>query len=235
MLLSCKACDAPLKADTIDMRHGLATCHYCDAVMRFDELKSDEPAANTTSKERAVVPMPSGIQVEDFGSRLRIVRRWFAPVAFFLLFFCIAWDSFLIFWYSIAFGDGNAPWIMKVFPVAHVAVGIGLTYYTLALFVNKTEVEVEAGQLSIRHGPLPWRGGGSHDTTQIEQIYCKEKIKQSENGPRSNYELHAVFGDGQSKKLCDGFTEADHALFLEQQLERHLGIEDRPVGGEMAR
>lgn len=234
MLLSCKACDAPLKADNINVQHGIATCNYCSAVMRFAELQTDAPAAEPTPIDRADVPMPSGITVEDWGGRLQIVRRWFTPVAFFLLFFCIAWDAFLIFWYSMAFG-GNAPWIMKVFPIAHVAVGVGLTYFTIALFVNKTQIAVEAGQLGIRHGPLPWPGSGSYDTTDIEQFYCKQRVRHGKNSSQTTYELHAVVGDGQKKKLLSGLHETDQALYIEQQLEDHLGIEDRPVGGELPR
>jgi hypothetical protein len=35
--------------------------------------------------------------------------------------------------------------------------------------------------------------------------------------------------------LVSGLTEGYQALFIEQQIEEHLGIEHRPVPGEMAR
>jgi hypothetical protein len=40
--------------------------------------------------------------------------RWFTPSVIFLVFFCIAWDSFLIFWYSMAFNSKHVPWIAVV-------------------------------------------------------------------------------------------------------------------------
>ena len=44
-------------------------------------------------------------------------------------------------WYGIAFA-ADTPLIAKLFPLLHVAMGIGLTYFTLAGLVNRTTVEV---------------------------------------------------------------------------------------------
>ena len=44
--------------------------------------------------------------------------------------------------------------------------------------------------------------------------------------------LHAVVA-GQKRKLLGGLHDADHALFVEQTLEKFLRIEDRAVPGEM--
>lgn len=235
MLLSCKACDAPLKADDINMEHGIASCRYCNAVMRFAELAGGGEPEVALNEKRAPVPMPSGMTVEEYGGRLRIVRRWLTPVAFFLVFFCIAWNAFLVFWYSMAFGDANTPWIMKVFPIGHIAVGVGLSYYTLTCFLNRTVIAVEAGELVIRHGPLPWPGNASIDTTHIEQLYCQEKTHRGENSTHTTYSVFAVDRDGQTRKLLSNLSARDQALYIEQRLEEELNLEDRPVGGEIPR
>jgi len=236
MLLACKACEAPLKSDDVDLRHGIATCSYCNAVMQFSELsrRTDGAAAEGGFVARGEVPLPAGIVVEDWGGALRIVRRWFSPVAFFLVFFCIAWNAFLVFWYSMAFST-NAPWIFKVFPIGHLAVGVGLTYFTIALFVNKTVLIVEAGQLRVYHGPLPWFGNKTVDAGNIDQLYCQKKVHHGEDSSHTSYNLHAVTQDGKKVKIASGMNERDQALYIEQQLERHLGIEDRAVPGELRR
>ena len=139
-------------------------------------------------------------------------------------------------------GDNGMPGPMKlifvVFPIAHVAVGVGLTYFVLAGFLNSTVIRVADGMLSVRHGPLPWRGNLDMSTDGIEQIYCQNKLdkRRDEDGHTTTsiqYEVHAVIG-GQKTKLLSGLHEADHALFVEQRLERFLGIEDHAVPGEMA-
>ena len=178
--------------------------------------------------------MPGGIQVEDWGGSFRIVRRWFAVHFFFLLFFCIAWDSFLFFWYSMV---GNAPWIFKVFPIAHVAVGVGLTYYTVAGFVNRTVIEAAMNQLRVWHGPIPWPGNCVIPTSDLEQLYCQMDVHHHSNnsGPGFSYRVNAILAGGKKIKLVSGLTDADQALFIEQQIEKRLGIADRTVGGELPR
>jgi hypothetical protein len=238
MLLSCEACHAPLEAGDVDLRRGIATCRYCKAVMRFDALAATAAAsvaAESDITKRPEIGLPAGISVEDWGGDLRIVRRWFTPGAFILVFFCITWDSFLIFWYTTAIGVG-APWIFKVFPVAHVAVGVGLTYLTIACFVNRTIITVQGGQLGIRHGPLPWIGNQTLDTTQISQIYTRQHVRNSQNGTQqSTYRLHAVTTDGRNLKLLSGLMDEEQALYIEQRLEQQLGIDDRPIDGELPR
>ncbi|HLQ46343.1 MAG TPA: hypothetical protein VK137_16485, partial [Planctomycetaceae bacterium] len=90
----------------------------------------------------------------------------------------------------------------------------------------------------VRHGPVPWKGNLDLATDGIEQIYCQRKINRSRSddgdiSTSTRFEVHAVAG-AQKVKLLSGLQEADHALFVEQRLERFLGIEDRPVPGEMA-
>lgn len=164
---------------------------------------------------------------------LSVAIRWFTPMAYFLLFFCIAWDSFLIFWYTSVIGAG-APWIFAVFPMVHLAVGIGLTYYTFCLFFNKTYVDVMDGYLDVRHAPIPWWKGNVHlSTNDIEQIYVKEVISSNNNTTTRYYGLHAKMVDGLDEKLLNvGGLDAQQAKELEHRLEAYIGIDDRPVVGE---
>lgn len=178
---------------------------------------------------------------------MTIRHRWFQWALLFLLFFAIAWDSFLVGWYWLLTagpfgGDHGMPGPMKliffVFPIAHVAVGVGLTYFVLAGLLNSTVIRVADGMVSVRHGPIPWLGNLDVPIDGIEQLYCQNKLrtKHDENGHATtsmHYEVHAVI-DGQKKKLLSGLHEADHALFVEQRLERFLRLENRPVPGEMS-
>ena len=89
------------------------------------------------------------------------------------------------------------------------------------------------GQLTIRHGPLPWPGNHTLNSADIEQLFCQEKFRQGKHGGSYTYEVHAVLTDGTKKELVSGLDDADQAIFIEQQLEDHLGIEDRRVPGEL--
>jgi hypothetical protein len=188
---------------------------------------------------RPKAALPPRFKVEEDGQTTRIEWRWFNPlVHLFLAFFCVAWDGFLVVWYGIAFfaakDSSPASVIMMVFPIAHVAVGVGLTYFTLAGFVNRTRVSVSRNQLTIRHGPLPWKGNLELPGKQFTQLYGEEIISRGKNGPTITYNLLALDREGQKVKLLSGLTDKDQVLYLEQTMERRLGIEDAAVAGEVA-
>ena len=182
--------------------------------------------------QRPEVPIPPRYSLESLGSELEITRSWFSPAIFFLAFFCIVWDGFLVFWYGIAFSQADTPWMMIIFPTLHLAVGVGMTYFVLCSFVNRTRIKVSMGQLTVRHGPLPWPGNYTMNSADVEQVYCQSKFHNGKNGGRFTYEVHAVLLDGTKQKLVSGLDDPDQAIFIEQQLEDHLSIKDRRVPGE---
>lgn len=234
MQVHCTHCGVQILADDLNIDTGIAKCRACNRVFSFLEALREHSAAERPRLARAdrpVVPQPRGIAIDDLGGRLRLARRWFRWPLLFLVFFCAAWDSFLVFWYSIAFSE-NAPWIMVVFPVAHVAVGVGLTYFVLCGLLNRTVIDVESGRFTVRHGPLPWPGNRTIDIADLKQLYCRRKLHSSRNGTSEAFELHAILADGKQLKLVSGLDEAEHALYLEQQIEKHLGLRDAPVAGE---
>jgi hypothetical protein len=49
-----------------------------------------------------------------------------------------------------------------------------MIYYAITGYVNKTTVNVDYGQLTVRHGPLPWWGDRQIEPTHIVQLYSKE-------------------------------------------------------------
>jgi hypothetical protein len=234
MQVHCTQCGVQIPADDLNIDTGIAKCRACNCVFSFLEALREHSAAERTrppTAERPAVPQPRGVAMDDLGGRLRLVRRWFQWPILMLLFFCVAWDGFLVFWYSIAFTQ-KAPWIMVVFPVVHVAVGIAMTYGVLCGFFNRTVIEVEGGRFTIQHGPLPWPGNRTIDTADLKQLYCRQRVRNTRNGTSETYELHAQLADGKQLKLISGLDEAEQALFLEQQIEKYLGIKDVPVAGE---
>jgi len=64
----------------------------------------------------------------------------------------------------------------KIFPLIHVSVGVGLSYFTLCGFVYKTRIAVRAGALTVRHGPLPWLGARTVASRELKQLFSVQKI-----------------------------------------------------------
>jgi predicted RNA-binding Zn-ribbon protein involved in translation (DUF1610 family) len=251
--LQCPSCGARSALGPDD---AIFTCPYCgnQAIFNLPTVKgsavfSPQPqqametggAASAVARPRPIRPRPRQVRVEQKpatkkdGPGLIFTWRWFNTGILFLFFFCVAWDAFLCFWYGTAISSGNAPWIMFVFPVAHLAVGVGLSYYCLAAMLNVTTLEVTPKRFIVRYDPVPWLGETNIETNQVEQLYCKQKVNSGRNGVSYSYQLCAVLKDQRQLNLVSGLETAEIAAFLEEQIEKWLRISDEPVIGEMAK
>lgn len=236
MQLSCEVCHAPLRPEDVRLDLAVAKCSACNAVYDLSGRKGRATAAASAEKPklvRAKAPLPSRFKVDESDGMTRITWRWFSFIHAFLIFFCIAWDSFLVVWYGIAL-KADAPLIAIIFPIAHVAAGVGLTYYTLTGLVNRTAIEVSRNHLSIRHGPLPWFGNHELPGRQLTQLFGEEVSSTNKGTTTYSYNLCALDREGKKIKLISSLPDKDQVLYLEQSLERRMGIEDAPVDGEIA-
>jgi hypothetical protein len=229
--LECSACGAPIRMQDIHVDLGIAKCSRCGGVM---DIGLKDVVSRAARDRRPEVPLPEKFNVERVGSTMSVQWRWFGLKYVMTAFFCVAWDGFLLFWYGMAIKTGNA--MMILFPIAHVAVGVSLTYWTLAGFLNRTRIEATQVRLRIKHFPLPWFGNRELETNAIEQLFTKEKISRNNNGQTVSYEVHAILRpNGRRQKLLAGLDDVGQALWIEQSLESHLGIADEPVAGEVPR
>ncbi len=227
--LSCPSCGERINAEDIDLTSALAKCAACHAVFGIGEQVAGAP--RTTKRPR--VELPRGMTVERGSRGILISRRWFGYHAFFLLFFSFIWNGFLLFWYTAAFSSDDPDIMMILFPIIHVAVGIGITYYTATLFLNRTNVGITRGELVIQHGPLPWAGNLALPARSIKQLFCKRVVKRNKNSTYYRYEVHALNEVGRRKRLLANLTTEEQAVFLEQELEDFLRIEDEHVEGQL--
>lgn len=236
MDLNCRRCHKPIEAPDINIQQMIAKCAACGAVFTFG---TEDMAGGVMSvgKTRVAVPRPGSWQVMQEGNALVFRRRWFKPLFLFLLIFTIAWNSFLVGWYSMVgstsgeSGISGISLLLMIFPLAHVAVGIGLSYYTLAGLLNSTTINVDRSAISIRHHPLPWRHSGTIAAHELDQLYCKEHRHSNKGTSWFSYSVSALLRDGRERKLLSDLETPEEALYLESEVEQYLGITDRHVAG----
>ncbi len=176
---------------------------------------------------------PKGLTIQEYAGTLQLTRSWFNWGLILLAIFCVCWIGFLVFWFSMA-GQSNSPVLMFVFPIGHVAVGLGLAYVCIAGFVNKTIIRANVQELTIEHGPLWWPGNRVLDPAHIDQLYVKRIRHQSKNGVHYSYHLYARMVDGKHRKLISRLSNPGQARYIEQQLETYLAIVDTDVEGEFS-
>jgi hypothetical protein len=240
MQLSCEVCATPLRTEDVRRDLALARCFSCNAVYGLWGRKARgfiPHGREHLTRGKAV--LPTRFQVEEDGQSTRISWRWFSWKYLFLAFFCVFWDGFILVWYSLVFFAKSATPVtlaMFLFPLLHVALGVYFTYMTLAGFLNSTRLSVSRDALTIHHGPLPWPGSRTLSGRELSQLYGQEIPVKDKSGRRKDtlYSLFALDRTGRKVQLLTGLEEKDQVLYLEQALERRLGIEDSPVDGEVA-
>ncbi len=230
MKLSCPECGAQIPADNINLDRMVAKCGECNAVFGFGDQFG---ASDQRSVARLPVPRPANVQIEQDGAELRFTRQWFSPAMAFLALFAIFWNGFMAVWFGIAIM--SRLWPMALFGTLHGAIGLFVAYYALAGFLNSTMIRVGMGEIEVTHGPLPWFGNRRLETAAIAQLYVKEVLRNRRNSTSLTHEVHVARRDGGHVTLLSGLESSEQALYLEQEIERSLGIKDLAVRGEIAR
>ena len=231
MKIICPSCHVPVAAEDVELSTGLAKCRTCNNVFRFSDVPDLAPWG--AARPRPPMEKPRSVIAADANGMLTLRYRWFTPKYFMLAFFCLFWDGFLIFWYTIAFNVRNP--IMVFFPILHVVVGILITYATVAGFVNSTTVRIDGSRLRVDHHPLPWSRRLDLGIGDVKQLFCDETISQGRYGYSRTYSLNALMSNGARKKILANLDTPELPLYLEQHAEAWLRIRDEAVIGELAR
>lgn len=231
MKLLCPECASSITANDINLDRMVAKCATCNAVFGFDQNFTNPNVVHTLT--RLDTPKPNRIEMQHAGTELIFSWRWFTTSMAALAIFAVIWNGFLAVWFGIAII--NRIWFMAAFGSLHALVGITLAYVVISGFINSTAVRVGMGELTIKHGPLPYRRGIRMETGEIIQLYSKEIIQRSSRTTSAAYEIHAATRDGKSIKLVGGLETSEQALYIEQEIERYLRIPDQPIRGEIGR
>jgi hypothetical protein len=237
MQLSCEVCHAPLRPEDVRVDVAAAQCHTCNAVYDLSGRKARGLSASAQERPRltrAKVPLPARFQVEDDEGATRITWRWLDGTRIFMLCLGAVWNGALVLMYSTLL-KGNLPLITVLLPLPFVLLGLMLAYQGLAGVLNHTKIEVSREQLTLQHGPLPSSGNLKVPGHHFTQLFGVEQVLSHKGGKTTcTYDLFALDREGGKVKLITGLMEKDQVLYLEQALERRLGIEDTPVDGELA-
>lgn len=226
--LKCRNCGSQLSPEDISARLAVARCKHCDALFALPASLA-KPAAIP----RPEVELPKRFTLDRANQALTISWRSYSPSALFLLFFAIFWNGFLVVWHTVALTSGA--WFMSVFGLIHTGVGVFLAYLVAAKFLNRTVIRASREWLQVRIGPLPWPGRLDVEHRGLRQLFCREKIRRGKNGATETYQVELVLEGNLRKTLVKDLENADQAIFIEQQLEKYLGIPDAPVDGEHGR
>lgn len=229
MQLTCNVCQAPLRAEDVSFALAVAKCHTCNALYDLSGRKAPAPAAppRERPKLRPKPPLPPRLRMAELDGTTTLSWPWFHEGHTLLIAICIAWIAIPSLLYTYGFEKGHAPLIATLALWLFLLTGAILVYAALTGILNSTRIEVSRGGLHIQHGPLPWHPNVTRNGRELTQLYGKELSN-------TRYQLLALDREGREVLLMDHLESKEQTLYLEQILERELGIEDTAVEGELA-
>jgi hypothetical protein len=184
------------------------------------------------ASQTASVGIPDRFEIHDSGASFWIQWKWPRLMALPLAVFSIAWDAFLVSWYSGVLTREDVPASMLLFPIPHVVVGLVLPYVAMAFWLNSTFVGIEDRDLSVRHRPLPVPGQRTLRVGDVQQLFCVERTGRKGS---VTYEVVARLVSGHERKLLGGLSTGREARFIEERIEARIGLTDRAIAGELPR
>jgi len=151
-----------------------------------------------------------------------VVIRWFSEICWGLLIFCILWDGFLVYFFTVGIEDPSV--------LIALLLGLAVTYLTLALCFNRTSLSMNDIQLRVIHWPLPWIGNKVIAIEKISHLQCAPGITiTGVMGPyKTLANIKAILSDGSECLLLRSLDKADASL-VQRQLERWLKAEHRKI------
>lgn len=228
MTIYCRNCGVQVAEENIDKAQRLVKCGSCNSIFSIQGLFPEQPM----SRPKPEIPLPEGIKVVHDEEGFKIIRDWTKVYGILL-------GAFAGFWGFAAvrgiqsisvLTPGNIFTIVLTLLPALIA-----GYCAAAFFRNKTTITVGHTNIKLTQAPLPmpYPGNKSFKLCSIKQLYIRERISYSSKSRTKNYfyDLHLIDGGNRHLKILSSLRSKEQALYIEQEIEQYLGIQDVDIEG----
>lgn len=191
--------------------------------------------SNTSNdvKDKTEIRLPKGFELNYFDEYMQITRVWHGLQTYALLLFALIFNGLWIGngFVEILFSERDL--LTKLSSLIFPLIGLGVLYFTIATWLNKTQIYVSKNSIEVKHKPVPWFGNKRIKADNIEQFFVEEKLKGSSNGNRRySYSVLGLTSENVQVKLISGLEFQDQARYIEKTIEDYLGIENVKIEGE---
>lgn len=248
MQLFCPTCNAGVRFQDINAQTKMAKCRFCSAefsVATFLEDQFEDDTNEKPKKQKIIdMPRPGMVTIREDGLDLLLIRKWSVMTGLGSLLFGAVWLGFIAFFIFGArsgtnfrmIGSMNSS-VLPLFFGIFLLVGIGMVGKGIYNILNSTTLRLNRDNLTLTHHPLPWFGKNIY-IKGLQQVFVRQHITttRSKNGTRTTitYSLNIVTANGTQEQLQNGL-QADAALFIEQEIEKKLSLENIAVRGEFGK
>lgn len=232
--LECPNCGKDIAGEHVNINSTLARCQHCNTISFLDD---EDFFGKPRRAGRPEMMIPEGTEVLPLPSSLDIRVKWKNSNSrgglWFLMLFAFMWNIIIL---PMAYGLIVSGGIMALLPmIFHLGAGLGMIYYLVTAFFNYTDVYITDSDLTISSKPLKtfWSRDIVLPSKDIKQLYVSKYVSTIVNGqPNYAYALYAITKQERRVRLIEGMNK-ETQLYLEQEIERYLDLEDVPVGNEV--
>ena len=117
--------------------------------------------------------------------------------------------------------------LVILFLLLPLLLGVGLTYFLLAGFLNKTTIDVTSNAISVKHSPLPVWGNKRISSKDLSQLDCKKGKARNGIYWIDLISVLAKKNNEDTVTLLSGLKNVEQAMFIKQEVESFLRVEGK--------
>lgn len=170
--------------------------------------------------------LPRQLSVDYYDNYMHVCYTWRSRGTIGLTLFTVIFMIIVGTMYVENFDSFNRKFALIAFIAVFIAGAAFIVYYTIAHWFNKTDIFVNKGQIEVNIGPFPWYGNIKLQTNNITQFYNKRRVKGPREKQRISYEVRYILVNQTDKKLISGIPKRKQAAYIENKIERYLGMEN---------
>jgi len=217
--ITCPSCNTEAAAEHINIQDKIAKCGGCNAVFPFQEEVNQLLEQTTPTPPKQTILRPEGIEVFQFNRELELTFKkpfsgWLIPA---LMFFPFCAIMLTISYITI----GTIPILL---PIAFWMPALLFIYRAIVRATARITIDKQFLNISQRNRINTQEK--SYPLLEVDQLY----IKKLPNQP--GYSLNAIINSKSGSKhvtLVPYLKSHSKVMYLEQVIEKHLGIIDREI------
>ena len=217
--INCPSCEKEVPAENLQLNDKIGKCNHCNVVFPFHDNIANLLIHESPKEE---VSKPEGIDVVHFQNELDFTIEQPYPVLNAIGLFTFLFFGFL---FTMVYFKKGGDFLLFFSGFLFLA-GIWNLYPILTRSKNKIYLNIDRHNLTVKWRPKKMIKDTTFDVQEIDQVYLKiiDGV---------NYSLYVILNgiDGQKHipLLHNIGTSLAKARYLEQEIEKHLGIKDRKV------
>ena len=219
--LSCPSCNTPPEMEHINIHDKIAKCGSCATVFSFEQ-EVKQVAQLIEKIEPEEIARPAGVEKSYFHDELELSMK--QPTGGLWIVFTVFFAFFAGLFYLVHLKKGIPIYV----PGGFIGLAL-LSFYKYWVSPNeKIYTVIDDEYLSIQYRPKNFVKDKLVRNNEIEQIYVKSIAS-------NYYSLYAVLNTREGQKherLIQYIDTRNKARYIELELEKHLGIEDKRLPEE---